>query len=244
MEDTHRGEGEIVGEGVDANVGEGREGEEQRVVGKDEDERGERAPLLDSSLDVNPIQEGAAKTRRDFDVIQGSFDEGDKPTGEPHAREDLKGPLVVNRVKGLRGVKEEAETLFVELDSIEEKLVNIADVVHAILAPKKTLLRGFDESSDGRHNQVGHSGGQETVVSVGDANGAGVRDQTSELLRDEEKDPMIEPRRRRVAGAHGLEHVREEGASKHGVGPPSSKRDAVRTRGGVVGAFDGGHHSV
>ena len=36
MSDAHRGESEIVGEGVNANVGEGREGEEQRVVGKDE----------------------------------------------------------------------------------------------------------------------------------------------------------------------------------------------------------------
>ena len=92
MGDTHRGEGEIVGEGVNANVGEGRESEEERVVSKDEDERRERAPLLDTSLDVDPIQEGAAKTRRDFDVIQGSFDEGDKPSGENPCERGLEGP--------------------------------------------------------------------------------------------------------------------------------------------------------
>ena len=165
--------------------------------------------------------QSVAKARSNSDVIERSFDEGDKPGGEAHASEDLKGPPVVDRVEGLRRVEKKAKTLLVKLDTFEEELVYIADVIHTLLAPEETFLRRFDESSNSRHNKVGHSGGQEAVISVGDADGAGVGDQPRRLLRDEKEDPMVEPRRRRVASANGLEHVREEGAGELSVGPPS-----------------------
>ena len=188
--------------------------------------------MLYPPLNVNPIQEGVAKARSDSDVKKRSFDEGDKPGGEAHASEDLKGPLVVDRVKGLRRVEKEAKVLLIQLDTFEEELVYIADVIHTILAPEEAFLGRFDESSNSRHNKVGHSRGQEAVIGVGDADGAGVGDQPRRLLRDEEKDPMVEPRRRRAASANGLEHGREEGAGDFSVGPPSGKRDTIRTRGG------------
>ena len=185
-------ESKIVSKGKGLDTVEGGKSSEKRVVGEDEDKRREGAALLDASVDVDEEGGTFTKARGHLDIIEGALDEGGDPRREAGLIDDLEGPVMVDGVKGFRCVKEKQEVLYLAGNTLEEVLVDFDGMVHAILPPKETFLRRVDESGDGGHDGVSHSGGEEPIVGVGDGNGPSVRDKTGVLLRDEEEEAVIE----------------------------------------------------
>ena len=82
----------------------------------------------------------------------------------------------------------------VVLDPSEEVVVYTGSVIHPVLTGKKSFLGRVNQGRDRRHYDVGHSGGEDAVVGVGNADGPSVRNKSRVLLGNEEKKPVIEPR--------------------------------------------------
>ena len=91
---------------------------------------------------------------------------------------------------------------------------------------------------------MGHGGSKETVVGVGDADGAGVRDKSSVFFGDEKEEAVIVLRRRGLPSAERRDDSKKEGGSKIGRGTPSSEGDPVGTRARIVGVLDGGEDGL
>jgi len=91
---------------------------------------------------------------------------------------------VIDRVESFRCVQKEAQPLDITLDTLKEKLVDLEGVVHAVLSSQEALLGGLDEVRNRWHNEVSHRRGQKAIVSIGNADRAGVRNQTCVLLRN------------------------------------------------------------
>ena len=177
------------------------DGREEGVIGKDEKERGKRTALLDPAKDVDEAGEVTPEAGGDADIHQGGLNKVSEPGRKAGPGQDLKRPLVVNGVEGLGSVKEEEEMLGVFFNTLEEELVDLKSMVHSVLAPEKAFLRGVDQGRNNRHGKCGNGGGEDTIVSVSNTDGAGVGDEPSVLLRDEKEDPMVEARRRGVTTA-------------------------------------------
>ena len=82
----------------------------------------------------------------------------------------------------------------------------------AITAPKKALLGGVEEVDGGGHDGVGNDGGEDAVVGVGNADGAGVSNKVGGLFRKKEEVGEVE------VGGGGVE--------------PESRRERVAKRTG------------
>ena len=91
---------------------------------------------------------------------------------------------------------------------------------------------------------MGHGGSKKTVVGVGDADGAGIRDKTSVFFGDEKEEAVIVLRRRGLPSAERRDDSKKEGGSKIGRGTPSSEGDPVGTRARIVGVLDGGEDGL
>ena len=102
------------------------------------------------------------------------------------------------------------------LDPSEEVVVYTDSVIHPVLTGKKSFLGRVNQGRDRRHYDVSHSGGEDAVVGVGNADGPSVRNKPRVLLGNEEKKPVIEPRGGMVTPAKLGEDVEEEGSGKVG----------------------------
>ena len=60
--------------------------------------------MFNTAKNVYKNRNTFAETRRDFDIIKGALDELPDPRREASFLDDLKGPVVVNGVKGFRCV--------------------------------------------------------------------------------------------------------------------------------------------
>jgi hypothetical protein len=87
----------------------------KRVIGYDEQKGGERAALLDASLDTDPIDKVGAKKGRDFNIRKSTRDEVADPAGEAHPRYNVFDPIMIDRVKGLGGVQKKEKPVFLFL---------------------------------------------------------------------------------------------------------------------------------
>ena len=94
-------------------------------------------------------------------------------------------PVMVNRVERLGGVEEKKEAVILLGDRLIKEGVDVDDVVTPIFTCQKTLLTGRDVGTDRRHDGPCNARGQQPIISVGDGEGAGVGNQTSELFRGE-----------------------------------------------------------
>ena len=124
------------------------------------------------------------------------------------------------------------------LDPSEEVVVYTDSVIHPVLTGKKAFLGRVDQGRDRWHYDVSHSGGEDAVVGVGNADGPSVRNKPRVLLGNEEKKPVIEPRGGMVTPAKLGEDVEEEGSGKVCGSTPGSEGNTVRARSRVIGAFD------
>ena len=91
---------------------------------------------------------------------------------------------------------------------------------------------------------MGHSGSKEAVIGVGDADGAGVRNKTSVLFRDEKEEAVVVLGRRGLPSAKRRNDSEKEGGSKVRRGTPSSEGDPVGTRARIVGVLNGGEDGL
>ena len=102
-------------------------GRRETVVGNEEGRQG--ATLLHPPTDVNPVRRDPPKEGGHLDRGEGPFDKVPKPRRKPDPTEDMADPVMVNRVKGFRRVKEEEEPVVLPGDGFVEEGVNIDDVV-------------------------------------------------------------------------------------------------------------------
>jgi hypothetical protein len=137
--------------------------------------------------------------------------------------EHLERPLVVDGVEGFGGVQEEHQVGGIFGDTLEKKLIDVDCVIHTILLPKKTLLGGLDEVRERRHEEVGDGGGQDPVISIRNADGAGIRNQAGVFFREEEEEAVIEAR----GGVWPLRR-RERTEKRRGAARSGAERQAAK----------------
>jgi len=138
--DAVEAEGEIVGERIRDKKVRGGKVFDQRVVGKEEEKRGEGASLLDTPKDVNPDVRTRPEEGRPY-LVDSSLDKVDEPLRKLHFLNDSKDPSVVNRVEGLGRVKKEDEALFTVDHGLVEPKIEVFNVVCALDGRKEPILR-------------------------------------------------------------------------------------------------------
>lgn len=99
---------------------------------------------------------------------------------------------------------------------------------------QKAFLGWFQKFKDRRHNGPSNRGRQEPIITVGDTDGASVRDEAGSLLRDKEEKAFVEVGRRRLARRDRFEDCEEDRGSKVRGRTPSSEGDTIRAGGRVV----------
>src|SRR5947209_7550783 len=153
----------------------------RRGIGNNEKEGREGTTLLDSPLNGNKTRGRTTEERGHFDVMKGTANEVAQPDGELGFLQDLENPPMVNGIEGLGGIEQENVPLGVGGNPLIEELVEVLRVGVAVNAGKEAPLGRIEEGGNSRHS-ASHGTSQETVVSVGDADRAGVGDQTGLLL--------------------------------------------------------------
>ena len=113
---------------------------------------------------------------------------------------------MIDRVECFSSVEEEKEALFLFDHPLEEEMVEIGSVIHSVLAPEETSLRGVYELGDGGHHDVGESSGENAVICVGDTDWAGVGDKACVFLWNEEEEPIVKAGRGRLTATEGVHH--------------------------------------
>lgn len=200
--------------------------------------------MLHPASDGNPDVGGRAEEGGDGNVVEGAGDKVEEPLGVAGFIDDRLDPVVVDGVEGLGGVEEEEEAGELAGDAGEEEVVDVGGVGGAIATPQETLLRGVEEVDGGGHDGVGNYGGENAIVSVGDADGAGVGDEVGGFFGEKKEVGEIVVGRGGGAREEEGESVEENRTSDVGGGPPGGKRDAVWAGGSVLGVGNGGEDVV
>ena len=99
---------------------------------------------------------------------------------------------MVDGVKSFRSVKKEKKLVLFLLDCFVKKVVDLDNVFRTLSSSNKTFLRGVHVGVHGRHDAPRNARRQDPVVSVGDAEGPGVRNKTGELFWEEEEETVVE----------------------------------------------------
>ena len=110
--------------------------------------RGERGTtLLDTPLNVYNDRDrgGAPETGRDADVCESAYNKPTKPGWKLELHKDHVKPLMVDRVEGLSGVKQEKEAVLICFNTFIEEPINILDMIATLPAWKEALLRRVDD---------------------------------------------------------------------------------------------------
>ena len=170
---------------------------------------------------------------------EGPLNNVDEPRRETDPVEDMTDPVMVNRVERLGGVEEKKEAVILLGDRLIKEGVDVDDVVPPIFTCQKTLLAGRDVGTDRRHDGTCDARGQQPIVCVGDGEGAGVGNQTSELFREEKEEPVVKALGGVMAPEDSTKGTKEKRGGKVGGGAPGRERDTVRARGSVLRPGDG-----
>jgi hypothetical protein len=200
--------------------------------------------LLDASGDGDPNVGGGAEEGGDEDVVERARDKVEYPLGVSSFRDDGFDPIMIDWVKSFSCVEEEKEASELAFDAGEEEVVDVCGVGGTVAAPEETLLGWVKEVHSGGHDGVGNDGGQNAVVSISDADGAGVGHKVCGFFREEKKMGEVEVGRGGGAGEKKRKGVEEHGAGDVGNGPPGGKGDAIWAGGGVFGVGYGGEDVV
>jgi hypothetical protein len=177
--------------------------------------RREGSTVLDAPFDRD--QRVGSDRGADPDVGEEILHGLDDPVREALLRESLEDEGVVDRVKSFTIVREEnkehllfspmAVKLFVERKNVVSRLTPGQE--HLLVRPNKVL---------GSINQASNnSTGDDPIVGVTDANGTGVGDEVSKLLREEDKTGsvilphviLLSPQKRSNAQEQGPSNVGE-----------------------------------
>ena len=136
---------EVISKRIKINIRNTRKREKKRVIGKNEEERGEGTTLLDTPLNVYRDRGGAPETGRDADVGESAYNEPSKPARKLELHEDHVKPPMVDRVEGLSGVKQEKEAVLICFNTFIEEPINILDMIATLPAREEALLRRVDD---------------------------------------------------------------------------------------------------
>jgi len=126
------------------------------IVGNDEEEGGERAPLLDPSKNVS-VSQLSPKKGSNLDSRERPLDKVLEPSGEANLIENMADPIVIDRVKGFGGIKEEKNPVEPFGDGCVEKAVDSNNVIPTVFTCQEPLLRGIDVGIHSRHDATSNS---------------------------------------------------------------------------------------
>jgi hypothetical protein len=132
---------------------------EKRIVGDDEEEGGERAPLLDPSKNVYPVCQLSPEEGSNFDSRERPPDKVLEPSGEVDLIQNMTDPFMIDRVKSFGSIKKEKNPVEPPGDGCIKKIVDGLNMVTATFASQKPLLRGVDVGINSRHDTASNSRG-------------------------------------------------------------------------------------
>ena len=185
----------------------------QGVVGDDEEERGEGAPLLDPPQNVDPVSQLPPEEGSHLDRRERTPHKVLEPSGEVDFVKDVADPLMVDGVEGFGSVEQKEDPIVLLANSRVKKTIDRFYVVTTTRPYQKTFLGGVNVGANTWHDAAGNGRCQNAVVGVGDTQGPCVRHQPSVLLREEEKETVVEAEGGKVALSNGLENVEEDRGS-------------------------------
>lgn len=133
-------DGQVVSERVWAQAPNVGEKTEKGVVGDDEEERGKGTSLLDTASDVDPRGRGSPKKGGHSDVAKGARDKAAKPGRVAGFGENMLDPIVVDGVKGFRGVQQQQKTVLPPSEGLVKEGVDIHSMLAAVDASEEALL--------------------------------------------------------------------------------------------------------